>query len=599
MEKSPSEIYQEKVSDYNKESSYWSGRFNRWSAIRTIYFLLAVVALVYFANDRNYLAVSAVALSFPIIFGLIIRHHNRIRYKKNHAFFLGEINKGELLRLEGNLHSFYKGDEYNQVLHPYTSDLDIFGNNSLFQLLNRTTTGPARELLANWLKKAANLPDILNRQEAIKELSPKVEWRQNFEASGKHYAEDQDNLKILMLWMKEPIQIKKRKLYILALWIMPALAIASILLWAFWDVSFYLPLLILVLNTLILRSVFVAAGDITEKTSKSVKGLKAYKAMIGQIESETFQAETLKNIQHSFDREDLQASREIKKLQIIVDNLQARNNAYYWLLNVIFIFDIYWLLKLEKWKVLKEKDISIWLDSISDFEVLSSLSGFHYSNPSYSFPEIASVPHKLSAISVGHPLIKNAKRVNNDFSMEGKIAIITGSNMAGKSTFLRTVGCNVVLALMGAPVCASAMTVSLGQVFTSMRTEDNLEENVSSFYAELKRLKQLISMVGEGIPVLFMLDEILKGTNSKDRHIGATALIKQLNEGNASGFVSTHDVELGQLEGKLQGLKNYSFNSEIINDEIIFDYKIQAGVCKGFNASKLMEKMGIAINARN
>ena len=229
--------------------------------------------------------------------------------------------------------------------------------------------------------------------------------------------------------------------------------------------------------------------------------------------------------------------------------------------------------------------------------MLNSLAGFSYANRGFTIPVIVDEAYQLSATALGHPLIRGKERVVNDFAMagKGKVIIITGSNMSGKSTFLRTVGVNVVLALMGAPVCAASFTTSVYQVFTSMRTQDNLEESVSSFYAELKRLKQLLELIGTTHPVLFMLDEILKGTNSHDRHNGAASLIKQLTGTDSFGFVSTHDLELGALSDDAGTIENYSFNSQVVDDEIIFDYKLHHGLCKSFNASKLMEKMGIKI----
>jgi len=229
-------------------------------------------------------------------------------------------------------------------------------------------------------------------------------------------------------------------------------------------------------------------------------------------------------------------------------------------------------------------------------EALCSLAGFSYSNPHYVYPSIEDEKAYIKVRSLGHPLILNQERITNDLDLEkpGSIALVTGSNMSGKSTFLRTVGVNIVLGLCGAPVCAESAEISHVQLFTGMRTEDNLEEHVSSFYAELQRIQSLLKMVDqEETTILFMLDEILKGTNSKDRHKGAAALIRQLSKTNSFGFVSTHDLELGDLQQELSGVKNYSFNSRIEGDEIIFDYTLEEGLCRSFNASKLMEKIGI------
>jgi DNA mismatch repair ATPase MutS len=248
------------------------------------------------------------------------------------------------------------------------------------------------------------------------------------------------------------------------------------------------------------------------------------------------------------------------------------------------------------WKKLFGQEAGAWFESIHRFETLNSLAGFSFANPNFTYPEMKEGSYTIDGKNIGHPLVPDHKRVCNDFLLQGKgnIVVVTGSNMSGKSTFLRTIGINSVLCKIGAPVCATEMKSSGFKIFTSMRTHDNLEENISSFYAELKRIGFLLNYISDGSPVLFLLDEILKGTNSVDRHKGAEALIMQLSQLNSFGLVSTHDLELGKLDDS-NLIKNYSFNSQIQGDEILFDYKLQKGLCYSFNASKLMESIGIKI----
>ena len=252
----------------------------------------------------------------------------------------------------------------------------------------------------------------------------------------------------------------------------------------------------------------------------------------------------------------------------------------------------------EKWKNRYGDQVYSWFDRICEFEVIVSLARFSFANPEYSYARISDESYLFDSTELGHPLIKSEERVYNhySFSGEGSVEVITGSNMSGKSTFLRTIGINVVLALMGAPVCAKKLVVSRLQLFTSMRTKDNLEEHISSFYAELKRIELLLQITSDSkIPVLYMLDEILKGTNSHDRHKGAVALIKQLHKTKAFGFISTHDLELGQEAEELTYCFNHHFSSDIVGSEIIFDYEIKPGICNSFNASSLMKNIGIEI----
>lgn len=266
----------------------------------------------------------------------------------------------------------------------------------------------------------------------------------------------------------------------------------------------------------------------------------------------------------------------------------------YALLDIVFILDVHLLLRIEKWKTTYQKHLEQWLNAIHEFEALVSIGTFAHSHSNYSFPEIIDEPFKLGGQKIGHPLIPSHQRVPNDYFIEGKgsVDIITGSNMSGKSTFQRTLGVNMILGNIGAPVCAEKFEMNPVEVFTSMRTKDNLEENTSSFYAELKRIRQLLDLVKKK-RVFFLLDEILKGTNSEDRHLGAVALAKKLNQEQGFGLISTHDLTLGKLEESQTGVRNFSFNSEITGNKINFDYKLTYGPCRSFNASQLMKNLGV------
>jgi DNA mismatch repair ATPase MutS len=263
---------------------------------------------------------------------------------------------------------------------------------------------------------------------------------------------------------------------------------------------------------------------------------------------------------------------------------------------VLFLIDLHILIRAEKWRTKNREEVEKWFDAIADVEALNSLARFAHANPTYVMPEITDDEFTLKAVEMGHPLIKAEERTSNDFqtSDKGKIIVITGSNMSGKSTFLRTVGLNIVLALAGAPVCAERFTTSKFMLFTSMRTTDNLEHHVSSFYAELKRIEQLLTLVkAEKSQILFMLDEVLKGTNSQDRYHGAMAIIRQMHGFNTIGFISTHDIQLGEEAAKMSFCENFNFTSDVKEGKVEFDYKIKEGICKSFNASALMKSIGI------
>jgi DNA mismatch repair ATPase MutS len=589
--------FNSRIVDFEILKKKYTSRSNMLSTIRVLLFVLTIIFIVYYANDRNGEAVFFSFLGFVILFGLIVNYHNKQKNKRILYQNLVIINQEEVLRLEGNLRGFDKGERFAYSLHPYCNDLDIFGENSIFQLINRTSTEGSREKLSGWLKFLPNKEEILRRQQTVHELSQKLDWRQNFQASALHLSEDKGSLNSLITWINEENQIKHPGVFKLLSFLMPLAFFFLLYMYFVHNWSYYFFVGVMIINGLILRQIFDIAKSTTERTGEGIKSLKANYTLIGQIEKEDFQSLKAQSLKADFIDGQIKASNKINDLQNILEFLYARSNMFYGLINVIFLTDIHLISRAEKWKKQNKVYVERWFESLMEFDVLVSIAGFAYSNPKYTFPYIEDDEHVFKAEKMGHPLIKKNIRIYNNFELSGRneTALITGSNMAGKSTFLRTVGVNYVLGLIGAPVCAECLNISVRLVFTSMRTQDNLEESVSSFYAELQRLKQLLDILKEGTPVLFMLDEILKGTNSQDRHKGAKSLIKQLSKLNASGMVSTHDLELGQLTEFMDNVVNYSFNSEVKGDEIYFDYKLHPGICKSFNASKLMEKMGIEI----
>lgn len=511
---------------------------------------------------------------------------------------LSQINSDEILRGQFNLSGFEDGMEFFVPSHPYHMDLDIFGKHSLYQLINRTSSVFGKQILANWLSNHAPKKEILKRQEAIKELTSQLDLRQEFQAQG--MAEEKpnkDSIKTLFNWLKEEQSTKNRSVYKVLMALLSVATIISIVLAYFSVVAIGLPILLIFINIGVLSTLFQKLLAITRQTENGYKSLRSLKAQIELIENAEVKSTVLQELKSPLSNGNKKASKLLQELSGILDNLQNRANVLYQLLNAVLLLDIFWYLKINKWKEENEANLEEWFEVIGTIDTLMSIAGFAFSNPDYQYSEIADTPHTIRAEELGHPLINSNKRVSNNFDFSGKggVCLITGSNMSGKSTFLRTVGINCVLGLMGAPVCAKSMQVGELKVFTSMRTQDDLEESVSSFYAELKRLKQLIGQIDEVRPTLFMIDEVLKGTNSDDRHKGATALIKQLNKTNAFGFVSTHDIVLGNMTNELAGVKNYSFNSTITGNEIHFNYKLTPGLCKSFNATKLMQLMGIEV----
>jgi len=572
-------------------------KYNRLAFTRIIVFLVFIVSATYFANQRDASMLGLVTFLFLVIFGLLLDHHNKVNLKKKQAFLKKDINEQEIYRLEYKWKSLDKGDKFYNEDHPYSSDLDLFGSGSLFQLLNRTSTNQGRSALANELLVDPDHFRVQEKQSAIRELSPQINWCQDFQVAGLVYKEDSSQVTELLKWSRSSEKLTNRKILSIARFLLPVIALVLLSMFFLASISFYLVLIAIVVNGWVLKNTNEAVSELAEKTEDSVKVLKSYSLMISMIEEKEFKAQLLNDLKSTLIHGNIKTSSKILKLHRILNKLQSRSNLIYWLFNIVLLLDIHWLLEAENWKNRIGHEVETWFESIHRFEILNSLAGFSIANPQYTFPEMKEGSYTIEGKNIGHPMVPDHKRVCNDFRLLGKgnIVVVTGSNMSGKSTFLRTIGINSILCKIGAPVCASEMKSSVFRVFTSMRTHDNLEENISSFYAEIKRIGFLLSYISEGEPVLFLLDEILKGTNSTDRHKGAEALIRQLSQLNSFGLVSTHDLELGRLENKSDIITNYSFNSQIRGDEILFDYKLQKGICYSFNASKLMQSMGIKL----
>jgi hypothetical protein len=381
-------------------------------------------------------------------------------------------------------------------------------------------------------------------------------------------------------------------------WVLPLLVLVGIITYFTLDnIPGIIIALPLALNFLVLGKYRKIITALSEDTVKSARILKTYVALFKALENAQLKSQILTNGQGKLHADNEKASTAIKKLGRILFNLEVRDNVYFSLtINLVTLYEIHWALALEKWKAKHKHLLNDWFEALAEFDALQSIAGFSHLNSDFTYATFSDTPYYYEAAQLGHPLIQKEQRICNDFNLEGqgKTILITGSNMSGKSTFLRTLGVNAVLAFTGAPVCAKHLKIAPFNVFTSMRIQDSLEENTSSFYAELKRIKYLFKEIEKDEPVMFLLDEVLKGTNSKDRHLGVNAILKQLFQKNCFGLLSTHDLELNQLADQFpEFIMNKSFNSAIIDQQLHFDYKLHDGMCHSFSASKLMENLGI------
>ena len=592
--------FRQRATAYAEQEKQAAARSRTVSWLRVLVFVLGAAAAWYFFKADNNTAGAVTILVFYILFVLVMRWHSRLDYRYKQLQLLHQLNLQEIERLHGRLHPFDGGAGFKDDHHPYTSDLDIFGSDSLFQLLNRSVTSVGKLRLAQWLRQAAPAEEVLRRQEAVAELAQPAgqEWLQQAIVKPMHYKHSESHTQEFFDWLRQQNFYRQHPLLKVLVFLLPVLTLAAIAAW-FYGYSVYIPVAFLAVQYLLGLRFQKVRDDYYEQSIGMYEAIQSYTDQLRHIESHTFQASKLEGLRQRLQKGSVRTSVAIGKLAIIIDYFSWRlSTLMSFFLNTILMWDFVWIYRLESWKAQHLDQVEEALDLLAEFEALASMAAFQYAHPHFAIPELSAIPFEVDAEELAHPLIFTVNRIANDFRMQGagKTIVVTGSNMSGKTTFLRTVGINMVLALMGAPVCARRLTLTPVQVYTAMRTADNLAENTSSFYAELKRLRILLNMTEQGEPVFYLLDEILKGTNSRDRHAGAMALIRQLHQRNASGLISTHDLELGAMEQELPGsVENYSFNSTIEGDKILFDYTLQLGICRSFNASKLMQLMGIAI----
>jgi hypothetical protein len=601
------------VNDYQHRSDHFQARarreeqrYSRYSIVRLISFIAGVLFCIYAWNEWHAAIALSLTIALLMAFGRFVVWHQKIKKQQRHYSFLSELNAKERAALEGDFSGFADGVEFQDPMHPYLIDLDIFGPFSLFQYLNRTSTAIGRQQLAGYLSGLTTVDKIRLRQQAAAELKEQLDWRQEFQALGWLAKDRPEHLKMLYDWLHEPALFEQKAWLNILRWITPLLAITGGVLWLY-GTPWYVAVLFILPNAWILRNTLESVNQIHEHTGKAEALLSLYSELIRHVEQSQFADKGLQQLVAVFGGADAKASRILKRLSYIIGQLNVRYNAFAIFLNIFFLWDIHWVRRLEQWKNRHRTAVPSWFEALAQMEALSSLGNLAYNQPHWCMPQVVE-GEMLEAVALGHPLIHQNHRVDNDFGMPTRahIKLVTGSNMAGKSTFLRTVGINIVMAMAGAPACARQLRLPLLEVYTSMRTQDALHESTSSFYAELKRLKFIIEAVeaNQAIEpaaphVFFLLDEILKGTNSKDRHTGSEALIRQLIRFKGAGLIATHDLELGRLEQNSDGaIENLCIEVQIENGELHFDYKLRKGVSESFNATLLMKNMGIRIEEK-
>lgn len=596
---SPEDCYRKQLDLFTTQLTALQKRRASLGWIRALVFIatIALSAKIFSSYGWIGLLPAVVGIAFLLyLVSLDLSNNEKIRNTK----VLIRLNEEELRMLANQYSDRDDGSRFQVHEHAYAADLDIFGPSSLYQWLSRCYTEQGCERLAANLLQPLSVETILERQEAIKEIGPKLAWRQQWQAFAMLTRITKTTAQRLESWLEgeEKSFLHPAWKIVVLIYSMATLAtgIAAII--------GYIPASLF--STLFLLYVVISLSLSTRTIKPYIhlngiaKEAGTIQNLIAWLESAEFSSAYLKKLQQSIKGHSASASKEISSLKKILDAFDLRSSiAGLLFLNPFLLWDVRQMIALNQWRQRNENLVKGWFAAIAEMEVLHSLSTLHFNRPRWCFPHFVPTHFTLEGKNIGHPLLPENQRVSNDFSMEGLpgIGLITGSNMAGKSTFLRSIGVNIVLGQIGSVVCATQFFFSPVHLLSSMRIADNLAENTSTFYAELKKLRTIIESVKAHQRVFILLDEILRGTNSYDRHKGAAALIKQLIKENAVALIATHDVELAQLETvDPDAVSNYHFDVQIEGEELYFDYKLKKGVCRSLNASLLMKKIGIDLS---
>lgn len=587
--------YKNRVAKYQSIADSKSKELKILSLFRLIVFI-GILPDIYYLYPQNELLAGISAILLLSLFLLLVKKYIQTERELQFNQNLVKINQDEINALNRDFSGFDPGNEFIDPHHDYSFDLDLYGNGSLFQFLNRTVTPNGKKHLAKLLNCAKrNAEEIRERQLAIQEIAKNLDWRQKFMAHGKQQIDDkiQDQLQQIISDYSPPKYIKAlNRLSI----VLPPLTLFLIGLNVAGIDPFSLYRIAILAQWTLLGLYFKTILKFHRELDNQGKLLNQYGQMLTAIENLQVKTELLIKLKSNLFHNGKSAGLITKELGKRLNQFDySKNFPVGVVLNSIFLWDIKCICKLNDWQLTYAKELPKWLELIAGIDALISLANLNYNHANWTTPFVNEERFSLNAIKTGHPLIDVKRCVTNTFQMNDKdhIVIVTGANMAGKSTFLRTIGTNLVLASNGCKVFAESFEFSPIRIFTNMRTTDNLMNDESYFYAELLRLQSILNHLKNGEQLFVIIDEMLKGTNSIDKLSGSKELIKQLIHLNAHGIVATHDLGLTSLSETHHSIKNKCFEVELNENDLSFDYKLTEGVTRTMNATFLMKKMGI------
>ena len=592
----PDEYYQKQIDHYTARLKQIKKRRNLITLAKLLTFGY-MIFLIYLLINHSTQPLLLLGIGAILVFIFLTLWDSQIIYRQHLIEELLRINTLESDYLAGNFSALDQGERFNDPAHPYAHDLDLFGEDSLFQHLNRTVTFSGTQKLVSWLLSLSKDPEVIHsRQQAAEELCAEPEWCQHFRAAGALHPTQALDAVILKSGPTESPFFSKHSTVRLILWIANTIVIVS------WAVTSFTPLpfsISLVLSLLQLSALALYIKKINayhQRLNLFLKTISNYLPLVRLIHDQSFRSPYLQKIRHSLFTPESNSLQALTQLHRIQNSLDQRGNIVIaFILNGLYLKDFHTLLRLDHWRKKYGPDIETWTDVLSEADALISMANYRFNHPAYCLPVICQ-DRLLDTEEIGHPLLKSERNVNNDFSICSlhQIAIVTGANMAGKSTFLRTIGVNLILAQSGNVVCSRYFAFQPMTLFTSMRTTDSLSKDTSYFHAELLRLQQLVNIAQQEDKVFIILDEMLKGTNSVDKLNGSLAFLKRILSYPISGLVATHDLALGELADDFpEHFFNVCFEIVHSGSQITYDYKLHPGISSNMNASILLKQMGL------
>jgi len=610
MSLSARELYEKRKVERALAAHALSARANVISTLRVVTFLGAIVGtgVIVWAKVPAFGWAGPIGLT--VAFFALVVVHARVHDERERALAAVTYFDEALARIAGEWKSARGGGERflaTAEAHPYVDDLDIFGKGSLFHLLDRTATKRGEELLAGWLK--GDLDDEAparteERQAAVRELATLHDLREKLSVSGAMLGDDKPDPTPFAIWAGNTADGPPSVGLRIVAFIVPAVTLTLLALGQAKVLPWWAFLPSLVVGLAVTKSFRTRVDRALSVAASKESALGRYGEMLERIEGATFQSKALAALHERLKSSESSATQEMARLGRIVAFVDARENEFFRLfVSPVLLWDVHCAAALEAWRARAGKGAAKWFSALSEMEGYASLATFAFENPACTYPRVVE-GKAFTAQNLGHPLLPERKRVGNDvtFTGAGSALVVTGSNMSGKSTLLRALGTNAVLARTGCPVSADALEIGRFTVATSMRVRDSLEEGVSRFYAELRKLKVVLDRAREGRDgggektTFFLLDEILHGTNTRERLIGARAIVRELVACGAVGAVSTHDLALGDLEAELAGtVRNVHFEEQVEGEIMSFDYRLRSGVVQSSNALRLMKIVGLDV----